>query len=68
MIRDTGWFKSSRSAGASDQCVEVRIQAGHPVGIRDSKNPTAATLWLPTTTWRSFLTHTTTDAFDQLGQ
>lgn len=37
-MRDSGWFKSSRSAAASDNCVEVRL-AGRTARIRDSKNP-----------------------------
>jgi len=36
-MRDTGWFKSTRSGGASDACVEVRIT--DTVRLRDSKNP-----------------------------
>lgn len=37
-MRDTGWFKSTRSDQGSEQCVEVRITdvATH---VRDSKNP-----------------------------
>ncbi len=37
-MRDTGWFKSTRSGGANDACVEVRVTdvATH---VRDSKNP-----------------------------
>jgi hypothetical protein len=36
-MRDTGWFKSTRSGGASDACVEVRF--ADTVRVRDSKNP-----------------------------
>jgi hypothetical protein len=39
-MRDTGWFKSARSGGASDACVEVRITED-AVRVRDSKNPSA---------------------------
>jgi hypothetical protein len=42
-MRDTGWFKSTRSNPASDNCVEVRITE-MTVGVRDSKNPTAGRL------------------------
>ncbi|WP_019853136.1 DUF397 domain-containing protein [Actinopolyspora mortivallis] len=54
-MSDTGWIKSSRSSGASDNCVEVRL-TGTEVGVRDSKNPTGAVHTFPTSTWRSFLT------------
>lgn len=37
-MRDTGWFKSTRSGGATDNCVEVRITAA-ATRLRDSKNP-----------------------------
>lgn len=37
-MRDTGWFKSSVSTTASDNCVEVRF-AGVESRVRDSKNP-----------------------------
>jgi hypothetical protein len=35
---DTGWIKSSRSTGGSDNCVQVRI-TDTATGVRDSKNP-----------------------------
>jgi hypothetical protein len=37
-MRDTGWFKSTFSGAATDNCVEVRI-TGLAVRVRDSKNP-----------------------------
>ena len=36
---DTGWFKSSRSSGGSDNCVEVRISSGE-VGVREDRKST----------------------------
>ncbi len=39
-MRDTGWFKSTFSSTASDNCVEVRF-AGDGPRVRDSKNPAA---------------------------
>jgi hypothetical protein len=53
--RDTDWFKSSRSSGGSDNCVEVRLTANE-VGVRDSKARTAGTLHLTPTAWASFTT------------
>jgi uncharacterized protein DUF397 len=39
-MRDTGWFKSSRSGAATDNCVEVRITEV-TTWVRDSKCRTA---------------------------
>lgn len=44
-MRDTGWFKSSRSGGASDACVEVRI-TDVVTRVRDSKNSAGGQLTL----------------------
>ncbi|GAA3056406.1 DUF397 domain-containing protein [Actinokineospora globicatena] len=54
---DTGWFKSSRSAAAEANCVEVRLTPT-TIAIRDTKNRTAGTLSLHPTTWAAFLTTT----------
>ncbi|GGP66907.1 DUF397 domain-containing protein [Saccharothrix coeruleofusca] len=54
MPHDTGWFKSSYSAGSNNDCVEVRITTTR-VGVRDSKNPHGPRLTLPTTAWTAFL-------------
>ncbi|RLK54591.1 DUF397 domain-containing protein [Actinokineospora cianjurensis] len=51
--QDTGWFKSSFSGAANDNCVEIRFTRDNPVAIRDSKNPTAT---LTTPNWSQFLT------------
>jgi Domain of unknown function (DUF397) len=53
-MRDTGWYKSSRSAAASDNCVEVRI-TGRGVGVRDSKNPVGPTFAFTSAQWRTFV-------------
>ena len=53
-LRDTGWFKSSYSAGSNDACVEVRLTAS-AVGIRDSKNPQGPALRVPLARWNDFL-------------
>jgi hypothetical protein len=39
-MRDTGWFKSSFSGAANDNCVEVRL-TGTAARVRDSKSPAA---------------------------
>ncbi|TDD49875.1 DUF397 domain-containing protein [Saccharopolyspora elongata] len=54
LARDTGWFKSSRSAAASDNCVEVRLLAGS-VRVRDSKAPEDGVLSFGSAAWRTFL-------------
>jgi uncharacterized protein DUF397 len=54
MSYDTGWFKSSRSAAASNTCIEVRI-TDQAVAVRDSKAPEAGQLVFPYTAWRVFL-------------
>ncbi|MFC4856437.1 DUF397 domain-containing protein [Actinophytocola glycyrrhizae] len=40
-MRDTGWFKSTFSGTANDNCVEVRLSDG-AARVRDSKNPASA--------------------------
>ncbi|SER54761.1 DUF397 domain-containing protein [Actinokineospora terrae] len=57
---DTGWFKSSRSGAANENCVEVRL-APTAIGVRDTKNRTAGALSLHLTTWVAFLTTTKDD-------
>ncbi|MBW4715549.1 DUF397 domain-containing protein [Saccharothrix obliqua] len=54
MTRDTGWFKSSRSAATSDACVEVRC-ADDTVQVRDSKDPHGAVFSFSRGAWRAFL-------------
>ncbi|RKT87767.1 protein of unknown function [Saccharopolyspora antimicrobica] len=52
--RDTGWFKSSKSAAASDNCVEVRL-LDSTVRVRDSKAPDDGVLSFGSGAWGSFL-------------
>jgi hypothetical protein len=54
-VRDTGWFKSSRSNGGGDQCVECRIVRDAGTGVRDSKNPDAGQFWVAPSAWSRFL-------------
>lgn len=51
---DTGWFKSSYSGTANDQCVEVRMRLGECVAVRDSKAP-GASLRVDSRAWAAFL-------------
>lgn len=51
----TGWFKSSYSGAADDNCVEVRF-TDTTTDIRDSKNAHGDTLRVTTAAWTAFLT------------
>ncbi|WP_068797908.1 DUF397 domain-containing protein [Pseudonocardia sp. HH130630-07] len=64
---DTGWFKSSRSNGGGDQCVECRIIDGVGVLVRDSKNRDAATLRFTPDEWSAFLHGAKAGEFDLPG-
>jgi hypothetical protein len=54
MTHDTGWFKTSHSDPASDNCVEVRI-TGEAIGVRDSKAPASGVLQVSSAAWANFL-------------
>lgn len=54
MNYDTGWHQSTRSAAASDACVEVRL-TNRAVSVRDSKNPGGGELSMTHTQWSAFL-------------
>jgi hypothetical protein len=51
-----GWFKSSRSNGQGDDCVEVRFGDGR-VDVRDSKNPDLPYISISVSLWTEFLTY-----------
>ena len=51
----SGWYKSSRSNAGGDNCVEVRMDLGSDVGVRDSKNRANGALWLPPAAWSQFV-------------
>ncbi|MGW4533113.1 DUF397 domain-containing protein [Nocardia sp. NPDC004340] len=55
-LRDAEWFKSSRSADASE-CVEVAFAGtnAHTVGVRDSKDPGGPMLVFSGEQWDRFL-------------
>ncbi|MEU1208849.1 DUF397 domain-containing protein [Nocardia sp. NPDC005825] len=55
-LRDAEWFKSSRSADASE-CVEVAFAGkhAHTVGVRDSKDPGGPVLVFSGEQWDRFL-------------
>ncbi|MFC8415316.1 DUF397 domain-containing protein [Streptomyces coelicoflavus] len=51
---DLRWFKSSYSAGNGGDCVEV-ADTGTAVLVRDSKQPDAARLTVPTGQWTAIV-------------
>ena len=61
-MRDTGWFKSTRSSGTNEGCVEVRLTEVS-VGVRDSKNVTGPVFRFAPGEWRSFLAAAKNDRF-----
>lgn len=54
MMRDTGWFKSTYSSPASDNCVEVRMTE-EATRVRDSKNPAGGHLTLDRASFAVFV-------------
>ncbi|MEU6128530.1 DUF397 domain-containing protein [Saccharopolyspora sp. NPDC047091] len=62
---DTGWFKSSRSSGGSDNCVEVRISSGE-VGLRDSKERSGPAFAFSSSVWGAFMAQAKVGRFDFL--
>jgi uncharacterized protein DUF397 len=63
-VRDTGWFKSTRSGGNDEGCVEVRLTASS-VGVRDSKNVTGPTFRFAPGEWQAFVAATKGGGFRQ---
>ncbi|MFD7405536.1 DUF397 domain-containing protein [Streptomyces sp. NPDC059866] len=62
MSTPDNWQKSSYSgSGDGNNCVEVATLPTH-IAIRDSKNPTRATLTFPTETFTGFLGSLKADA------
>lgn len=57
------WLKSSRSAAASDNCVEVRLGATG-MDVRDSKDPNGPIHSFDAQAWRSFLASAKDGALD----
>ncbi|RFU87496.1 DUF397 domain-containing protein [Streptomyces triticagri] len=48
-------FMKSTYSTAGGECVEVALNIPDAVAIRDSKHPTAGTIRLTPTAWRTFL-------------
>ncbi|SER54797.1 DUF397 domain-containing protein [Actinokineospora terrae] len=54
-VRDTGWFKSSRSGAVNENCVEVRL-TDTAVCVRDTKHRAAGALNVTPATWTALVT------------
>ncbi|WP_405391562.1 DUF397 domain-containing protein [Streptomyces sp. NBC_01102] len=54
MSTELNWFKSSHSAGAGGECVEV-ASSGHAVLVRDSKDVTRPHLTVSPAHWARFV-------------
>jgi len=52
--RDTGWFKSSRSGAANNDCVEVRLTTAG-TRVRDSKDRRGPSLAFSPDAWTALL-------------
>jgi len=62
-LSEAHWFKSSRSRDAN-ACVEIAHLADGSVGIRDSKNPSAAALVFAPEEWDAFNANVRDGGFD----
>lgn len=54
------WRRATACGPTGDNCVEVNLGHGRPVGVRDSKSAGEAVLILTASTWNSFLHATRT--------
>ncbi|MEW2575029.1 DUF397 domain-containing protein [Streptomyces syringium] len=53
-IAADAWFKSSYSGAGTTECVETAFRRHHTT-VRDSKDPTRATLAFPHGAWADFV-------------
>lgn len=53
-LSGAAWFKSSRSQGNADTCVEVATNMPGIVAVRDSTDPLGPKLVFAPGAWRSF--------------
>ncbi|MCA1188227.1 MULTISPECIES: DUF397 domain-containing protein [unclassified Saccharopolyspora] len=58
-----GWFTSSRSAAASDNCVEVRFGSDE-VGVRDTKERSGPVFAFSAGAWGAFVAGAKAGRFD----
>jgi hypothetical protein len=65
--RDAGWFKSSYSGGANNNCVEVRFESD-VVLVRDSKRRDGGVLRFGADEWRAFVQGAQAGEFDATGR
>ena len=55
MTSNNRWRKSSYSGGQANNCVELKVAAGH-TDVRDTKNRSGGALNVNRTSWSSFVT------------
>lgn len=55
------WRRATACGPTGDNCVEVNLGHGRPVGVRDSKSAGRAVLIFAVPTWHSFLRATRND-------
>lgn len=58
------WRRSTACGPTGDNCVEVNLDHGCPVGVRDSKSTGEVVLTFTGTTWHSFLRATGAGHYD----
>jgi hypothetical protein len=54
-LSDAAWFKSARSTGGGNGCVEVAFLPHGYTAVRDSKNPDGPALTFTAEQWDAFL-------------
>jgi hypothetical protein len=59
------WFKSSYSDSGGGACIEVAIESGIRVHIRDSKDPFGPSLAFTPTEWFAFVAFASADGGSQ---
>jgi len=62
-LTNARWFKSSRSSGNTDNCVEVAFVDGS-VAVRDSKDRQGPALRYTSAEWEAFLAGVKSGEFD----
>jgi hypothetical protein len=55
-LRKAVWTRSNRSSATGDNCVEVALNLGKTVAVRDSKHPAGHVIKVSADQWRMFLT------------
>jgi hypothetical protein len=54
-VNNARWHRSSYSNAAGGDCVELALNLGESVPVRDSKAPAAAVVVFPAAAWAAFV-------------